>query len=111
MGSTDRDNGGGRPGLQPYPVLEPCLTLTYWPIQAPRAEGDCTYMSVGKMLHLFHLPIYSLPSPFKEKMKGLQRVKCGRKSGCAPCASREWVDVREGEISAQPRDRLETRGV
>lgn len=96
-------------------MLEPCLTLTYRPFQAPGAKGDSTPVSTGKMLPLFHLLVYSLPSLLKEeKIKGLQRLKCGRESGCVLCAFREqskdqWVEIRDGEISAQQREGPETR--
>lgn len=68
MGNSDRANGRAGPGSQQHHKLEPHVTCIYDnPIQAPRVEGAGTYVSTGKMLHLFHPVICSLPGPLKEE--------------------------------------------
>lgn len=68
MGNSARANGGVGPGSQQRHKLKPHVSaICDRPIQAPGAEGDGTYVSTGKMLHLFHAVSCSLPGPLKEE--------------------------------------------
>lgn len=103
MGNSARANGGAGPGSQPRHKLEPHMTaICDRPIQAPRAEGDGTYVSTGKMLHLFHAVSCSLPVLLRRRrFERPQRLKWGRESGCVPCTSRARSGWESGMVRRQ----------
>lgn len=104
MGNSDRANAGDGPGSQRRHKLEPHVTCVYdRPIQAPRAEGDGTYVSTGKMLCLFYSIISSLPGPLKEeKIREATKAEMWQREWkCSlHLQSKERLGVRHGEMSA-----------
>ena len=89
MGDSDRDNGRAGPGSQQHHKLEPHVMCIYdRPIQPPRVEGAGTYVSTRKLLHLFHSFVPTLVPLRRRRFRRLQRLKCGRESGCVPCSPR-----------------------
>ena len=58
------------------------LPLISRPIWAHRTESDCTYVSTGKLLHLFLSVINFLPGCLKERRQGTAK---------AEMSQREWT--------------------
>lgn len=82
MRNSDRANG--EPGQNTSTIQSwNLLTLIYRPIQAPRAGGDHTYVSMGRCRTSFIWSFIPFPIPFKEEnIQGTAKAEALAESGC-----------------------------